>query len=244
MSKVALVTGAARGIGAAVTERLIADGFTVAAIDLNDELLREQKKTYGDKFFSFVCDQTDEGAVVDTIDQIESKIGPIEAFVNVTGWTGGARFDEEKSDYWNKVIAINYQALLYVSHPVVNAMIKRKRGKIVFIASDAARVGTSSEAVYAGAKGAVISFAKSLARENARHNINVNVVCPGPTETPLLRIEMENNPDQIQRMSRLIPFRRLGQPSEQAAAVSFFLSKDSDYITGQTLSVSGGLTMA
>jgi 2-hydroxycyclohexanecarboxyl-CoA dehydrogenase len=141
------------------------------------------------------------------------------------------------------VIAINYDAVLYITHPVLLGMIKQNRGKIVNVASDAGRIGTSGEAVYAGTKAGVIAFSKSLARENARYNINVNSIAPGPTATPLLQAEIEENPDLIKRMTRLIPFRRVGQPEDMANAISFFCSKDSDYITGQVLSVSGGLTM-
>jgi 2-hydroxycyclohexanecarboxyl-CoA dehydrogenase len=169
--------------------------------------------------------------------------GPISAFVNLTGWAGTTRFFEEKSDYWKKVIAINFESMLYVAHPVLLNMIDQKRGKIVLVASDAGRVGTSGEAVYAGMKGGVVAFGKSLARENARHNINVNMVCPGPTDTPLLREEMQENPELIERMTRIIPFRRLGQPNDMAGVISFLCSPDSDYMTGQTVSVSGGLTM-
>jgi 2-hydroxycyclohexanecarboxyl-CoA dehydrogenase len=122
-------------------------------------------------------------------------------------------------------------------------MIGRKRGAMVFIASDAGKVGTATEAVYAGAKGAVIAFAKSIARENARHNININCVAPGPTETPLYIEEEKENPEIIARMLKAIPFRRPARPADQASAVSFLLSKDASYVTGQALSVSGGLTM-
>jgi 2-hydroxycyclohexanecarboxyl-CoA dehydrogenase len=133
--------------------------------------------------------------------------------------------------------------MLYVTHAVLLNMIESKKGKIVLVASDAGRVGTSGEAVYAGMKGGVISFGKSLARENARHNINVNSVCPGPTDTPLLQAEMAENPDLIERMVKMIPFRRVGKPEDMASVISFLCSPDSDYMTGQTLSVSGGLTM-
>ena len=241
--RVALVTGGGGGMGQAIVARLIEDGFFVAAMDINETALDEVAKAGGDDVKTWVCDQTDESAVRQTVAAIEAEMGPVDALVNTIGWAGTTRFSEEDSTYWRKVIAINFESILYVTHPVLNAMITRKRGKIVHIASDAGRVGTSGEAVYAAMKGGVIAFTKSLARENARHNINVNSVAPGPTETPLLKEEMEENPDLIQRMVRLIPFRRVGQPEDQAAAVSFLLSDDASYITGQTLSVSGGLTM-
>ncbi|MBM3541207.1 MAG: SDR family oxidoreductase [Alphaproteobacteria bacterium] len=242
-NKVALVTGAAGGMGMATVRRLVSDGFTVAAMDMNAKGLAELAKTLGASVSSWPCDQTNEAAVREAVKNILAKHGGVDALVNLTGWCGTTRFFEETSDYWSKVIAINFQALLYVTQPVLHHMIEKKRGKICFVASDAGRVGTSGEAVYAGMKGAVISFGKSLARENARHNICVNTMCPGPTDTPLLQEEIRENPDLIQRMVKIIPFRRVGQPDDMANAISFLCSKDSDYITGQTLSVSGGLTM-
>jgi 2-hydroxycyclohexanecarboxyl-CoA dehydrogenase len=177
------------------------------------------------------------------VKQVADKLGPIAVLVNTIGWFGTTRFQDETAEYWRKVIAINFEAVLYVTHPVLLGMIERKKGKIVNISSDAGRVGTSGEAVYAGTKAGLIGFSKSLARECARYNVNVNCIAPGPTETPLLKAEIEENPELIQRMTRLIPFRRVGKPEEMAAAISFFCSSDSDYITGQVLSVSGGLTM-
>ena len=244
--KVALVTGGAGGIGQSVVLRLLRDGFTVAALDNNvkglGELVpRAQERT--EALSTWPCDQTNEKATVDTVAKIEKQLGPIEALVNTIGWVGTTRFDEEDSTYWRKVIAINLEAVLFVTHPILKGMIGRKRGKMVHFASDAGRVGTSGEVVYSATKGGIIALAKSLARENARHNINVNCVSPGPTETPLLKQEIVDNPELIRRMVRLIPFRRVARPEDQAAAVSFLLSPDADYITGQTISVSGGLVM-
>jgi 2-hydroxycyclohexanecarboxyl-CoA dehydrogenase len=241
--KIAFVTGAAGGIGFAICKRLAADGFVVAATDIDEVGLEAVKAELGDAATIHPADQTDEKAMIELVANVESQVGPIDAFVNVTGWTHATRFDGETSAYWKKVVDINYMALLYTAQPVLKAMIGRKRGAMVFIASDAGKVGTATEAVYAGAKGAVIAFAKSIARENARHNININCVAPGPTETPLYVEEQKENPDIIARMLKAIPFRRPAQPSDQASAVSFLLSKDASYVTGQTLSVSGGLTM-
>ncbi|MEZ5776606.1 MAG: SDR family oxidoreductase [Hyphomicrobiaceae bacterium] len=243
--QVALVTGGGGGIGQAVVLRLIADGFHVAAMDLNQKGLDEVKAKAGKDAALTIhhCDQTDEKAVRALVAKVEKELGPIEALVNTIGWVGTSRFADEDSDYWRKVIAINLEAVLYVTHPVLKAMIERKRGKIVHFASDAGRVGTSGEAVYSATKGGLIALAKSLARENARHNINVNCVAPGPTDTPLLQAEIAEDPELIKRMVKLIPFRRVAKPEDQAAAVSFLVSKDADYITGQTISVSGGLTM-
>jgi NAD(P)-dependent dehydrogenase (short-subunit alcohol dehydrogenase family) len=244
--RVALVTGGGGGIGQAVVLRLLRDGFSVAAMDINEKGLAEvseRGREHGAALSLWPCDQTDEAATRAAVAGIESRLGPIEALVNTIGWVGTTRFDEEDSAYWRKVIAINLEAILFVTHPVLKAMIARKRGKMVHFASDAGRVGTSGEVVYSATKGGIIALAKSLARENARHNINVNCVSPGPTETPLLKQEIVDNPELIRRMVRLIPFRRVAQPEDQAAAVSFLLSPDADYITGQTISVSGGLVM-
>ena len=153
-------------------------------------------------------------------------------------------FSQESADYWDKVININYKAALYVTQPVLLSMIERQRGKIVYITSDAAKVGTGGEAVYAGAKAAECAFAKSIARENARHNINVNCIAPGPTESPLMREVEAQNPEMIRRMVKLVPFRRLASPEEQASVVSFLVSDDAQWITGQIISTSGGLTMS
>lgn len=241
--RLTVVTGAAGGIGSALCERLIRDGSRVAALDLNAEALRELQGRLGAQLAVYAVDQTVEADVRRTVQLIERDLGPIDALANVLGWSAATRFDQEASDYWSKVIAINYLALLYIVHPILLAMIGRKRGKMVFVASDAGRTGAGGQAVYAGAKGAVIAFAKSLARENARHNIIVNCVAPGPTETPLYLREQNEHPELVERLIRAIPLRRPATPSEQAAAISFLLSPDADYITGQTLSVSGGLTM-
>ncbi|MFO1058121.1 MAG: SDR family NAD(P)-dependent oxidoreductase [Dongiaceae bacterium] len=241
--KLAVVTGAAGGMGGAAVARLVRDGYRVAAMDINKDGLARLAAESGGAVTAWPCDQTDEAAVRRTIGEVIARHGGVSALVNLTGWAGTTRFHEETSDYWRKVIAINFESMLYVTHAVLQNMIESKRGKIVLVASDAGRVGTSGEAVYAGTKGAVIAFAKSLARENARHKINVNSVCPGPTDTPLLQAEMAEDPELIQRMVKIIPFRRVATPKDIAGVIAFLCSEDSDYMTGQTLSVSGGLTM-
>ena len=241
--RIALVTGASGGIGQAVVARLIKDGFEVAAMDINKTTMDELIGKIPSGMQPYVCDQTDENATRDTVARIETEMGPIHALVNTIGWVGTTRFMEENSDYWRKVIAINLESVLYVSHAVLANMIDRQQGTICNVASDAGRVGTSGEAVYSACKAGIIGLCKSLARENARYNINVNAVSPGPTETPLLQAEIEENPDLIRRMTRLIPFRKVAQPEDQAGAISYLISDDAAYITGQGISVSGGLTM-
>ena len=250
---VALVTGAAGSMGQAVVERLAADGFDIAAIDINEAGLEAAMASTdrastdmvsaATKARHWVVDQTDETAVRATVAAIEQEMGAIEALVNTTGWCEGTFFADETSDYWDKVININYKAALFVTQPVLRGMVERKRGKIVYITSDAAKIGTGGEAVYAGAKAAEGAFAKSIARENARHNINVNCIAPGPTESPLLREVEQQNPEMVRRMVRTVPFRRLATPEEQASVVSFLVSDDARWLTGQVISSSGGLTM-
>jgi 2-hydroxycyclohexanecarboxyl-CoA dehydrogenase len=156
-------------------------------------------------------------------------------------------FVETTPEFWERVIAVNYVGTLNTVHAVLPRMIERQRGRIVSVASDAARVGSSLESIYAGAKGAVISFSKSVAREVARHGITVNVVCPGPTDTPLIRTmagELGTGERFVDALTRAIPMRRLATADDVAPAIVFLASDDAAFITGQTLSVSGGLTMA
>jgi len=164
--------------------------------------------------------------------------------VNNAGWDVVGPFVESAPDVWDKVIAINFRGVLNCCKAVAPRMQSRGAGKIVSISSDAARVGSTGEAVYAGCKAAIIGFSKTLARELAANHINVNVVCPGPTDTALLKNAMAGREKVLESMARGIPFRRLGQPADLAGAVAFFASSDSDFVTGQVLSVSGGLTMA
>lgn len=241
--EVALVTGAAGGIGQAVALRLVKDGYRVVAMDIDAQRLKELAAKGGERLLTRHCDQTQEDQVRSIVADVERDLGPVEALVNTIGWVGTTRFIDEDTAYWKKVIAINLESVLYVTHAVLKGMVERRRGKMVHFASDAGRIGTSGEVVYSATKGGIIAFAKSLAREHARHNINVNCVSPGPTDTPLLQQEIKDDPELIRRMVRLIPFRRVATPEDQAGAVSFLLSKDADYITGQTISVSGGLVM-
>ena len=239
--KLALVAGAAGGMGGATVARLARDGFRIAAVDLNAEGLKQALEGLGDEHRAYPLDITDERQVRQTVRRIESEMGPVEVLVDLVGWCETRPFIQEDSAYWRKIIAINYEGVLYLTHAVLGGMIERKRGKIVYVSSDAGRVGQSGEAVYAGAKGGVIAFAKSLAREVARHGITVNCTAPGPTDTPL---EAQQDMEVINRIIRHIPFRRMARPEEQAAAIAFLVSDDANFITGQTLSVSGGLTMA
>jgi 2-hydroxycyclohexanecarboxyl-CoA dehydrogenase len=245
--KIALVTGAAQGIGRAISERLAAEGAKVAIGDVQKEAAQataDEICRAGFHTRAFAFDVTDLDAVTAAVNAIGREIGPIDILVNNAGWDKIEPFVESAPETWGKVIAINFRGVLNCCKAVAPRMQARGRGKIVSIASDAARVGSTGEAVYAGCKAAIIGFSKTLARELAANRINVNVVCPGPTDTALLHAAMAGRDKLLEAMTRSIPFRRLGKPEDIAGAVAFFASPDADYVTGQVLSVSGGLTMA
>ena len=237
--KVALVTGGASGIGEATVSALAQAGAMVYVGDINAEAGKAVAERVGGTFLQL--DVTSEAAVAAARDKIHGGHGARDVLVNVAGWSKIARFVDTSPDLWQRLIDLNYTGMLRVTHAFLPAMIERAQGKIVHVASDAGRAGSGGEAVYSGAKGGVIAFTKALARETARFAINVNCVCPGPTDTPLLA----SIPDQQREsLMRAIPFRRFAKPSEVADAIVFFASGRAAYLTGQVLSVSGGLTMA
>ncbi|MGH7915999.1 MAG: SDR family oxidoreductase, partial [Candidatus Binataceae bacterium] len=203
----------------------------------------DEIKAGGGAALAVQLDVTDLNQAIAAADTVERELGPIDILVNNAGWDKLEPFVQSEPETWERVIAINYRGLLNCCKAIVPRMQARNHGKIVSIASDAGRVGSSGEAVYAGCKAGIIAFSKTLAREVARNGINVNVVCPGPTETALLKGVMEAQPKVLEAMKRGIPLRRLGQPEDLAGAVAFFVSSDADYATGQVLSISGGLTM-
>ena len=182
------------------------------------------------------------------VEQITAELGPVEVAVNNAGWDDFMKFLDTDEDFWDKILEINFKGALRVNHTVVPGMIERGFGRVINIGSDAGRVGSSLEAVYSGAKGGIIAFTKTLAREVATKGVTVNTVCPGPTDTPALRKVADNSGQDADKglsgMTRAVPMKRLALPSDVAAAVAFFASDETAYITGQTLSVSGGLTMA
>jgi len=174
------------------------------------------------------------------VKQAQDALGQIDILVNNAGWDVIEPFWKNTPEFWDKVIDTNYKSVIYCSRAVLDGMMENNRGKIINVASDAGRVGSSGETVYAGAKGGVIAFTKSLAREVARFNINVNCICPGPTDTPLYQGQSEKIKMALEKA---IPLKRVATPDDIAGAAVFFASSLSDYITGQILSVSGGLTM-
>jgi 2-hydroxycyclohexanecarboxyl-CoA dehydrogenase len=243
--RVALVTGAARGIGRAIATELAHAGHDVAVADILDEAAAETAAAIDG--MAVRLDVTDSESVDRAVAAAEARLGPIDVLVNNAGWDELRPFVETDEAFWDRVIEINFKGCLRVTRRIVPGMIERGYGRVVNVGSDAARVGSSNEAVYAGAKGGIVAFTKTLARETARHGITANVVCPGPTETPLLAGMLEGGDDiarTIEAMRRAVPMRRLGTPEDVAAAVAFLASERAGYITGQTLSVSGGLTMA
>ena len=246
--RTALVTGGGGGIGSAIGVALAADGHSVAIADLDLETARQSAgriKAAGGRSAPIELDVTDGGAMTEAISSVERELGSIEILVNNAGWDELKPFVETDEAFWNRVIEINFKGCLQTTREVLPGMMERGYGRIVNIASDAARVGSSMESVYAGAKGAVIAFTKTIAREAARAGITANAVCPGPTRTPMLdRMAAEGGQKLVDALVRAVPMRRLAEPEDIAAAVAFLASDRAGYITGQTLSVSGGLTMA
>jgi 2-hydroxycyclohexanecarboxyl-CoA dehydrogenase len=247
--KAAIVTGSGSGIGKAIAERLAAEGCIVGILDLNGgaaEASAGAITAAGGKAHAHAVDITDLSAVQAGVKAFEREAGPVEVLVNNAGWDKAMPFLASTPDLWKKLIDINLYGPLNMHYAVLPGMVERKRGRVVSIASDAGRVGSSGEAVYSACKGGVIALTKTLARELARNNIQLNAVCPGPTDTPLLRSfaeEGEAGAKLIERLTRAIPMRRLGQPGDYPGIVAFLASDDAGFITGQTISVSGGLTM-
>jgi 2-hydroxycyclohexanecarboxyl-CoA dehydrogenase len=248
MAEIAVVTGGAGAIGAAVCRHLAAAGRRVVVLDLDDkQAAAVAGELPGDGHVGLGLDVSDTDAVRAAVDSVENDLGPIVSLINVAGWDRFVPFVDTTPELWDKVIAINYRGPLNTVHAVLPRMISRGGGRIVSVASDAARVGSSLEAVYSGAKGAVVAFSKSVAREVAKHGITVNVVCPGPTDTPLIHRmagELGTGDKFVDALKKAIPMRRLADPDDIAPAVVFLASDGARFITGQTLSVSGGLTMA
>ncbi|MFN0147645.1 MAG: SDR family NAD(P)-dependent oxidoreductase [Dehalococcoidia bacterium] len=248
--QVIIVTGGGSGIGRATSRRLASEGARVAIADVNAAGADETAALVrGDGSPVPLCirtDVTDLAAVQAMARGVLEWGGRIDGLVNNAGWDQIELFIQSEPETWDKVIGVNLRGPINCTHAVLPAMIGQRAGRIVNISSDAGRVGSSGEAVYSACKAGVIGFSKTIAREVARYAINVNVVCPGVTDTPLLEQATGGADGQriIESMVRQVPFRRLGQPEEIAAAVAFFLSPDAVFCTGQVLSVSGGLTMA
>lgn len=241
--KTAVITGAASGIGRATAETLARAGAHVLLGDIaegkGEEAAHAIRGAGGGADF-LRLDVTELASIEAFRTSAMLRRGHVDVVVNVAGWGRVEPFVKNTPDFWRKVIDLNLFGPIAVTRAFLEPMIERKAGKIVSVSSDAGRVGSLGESVYAGAKGGAIAFTKSLAREMARFNVNVNCVCPGPTDTPLLAAVPEKHREAFVRVT---PMQRLAKPSEIADAVLFFASARSDFITGQVLSVSGGLTM-
>jgi 2-hydroxycyclohexanecarboxyl-CoA dehydrogenase len=251
MSRVTFVTGGASGIGRGIALELARAGQRVAVADLNRagaEAVVDEIRAAGGDGAAVEVDITSGESVDAAVAEAERALGPVEVLVNCAGWDDFMNFVDTDEAFWQKVVQLNYVGMLRVTHTLVPGMIERGWGRVINIGSDAGRVGSSLEAVYSGAKGATIAFTKTLAREVATSGITANTVCPGPTDTPALRKFADSSGADadkvISGMTRAVPMKRLGTPEDVAAAVRFFASDETSFITGQTLSVSGGLTMA
>ena len=247
--KVALVTGAASGIGLAIAKRLATEGMAVGVLDINAEAAAKaaaEIRAAGGKADSEACDITSPEMVKSAVAALESRLGPTWALVNNAGWDTPMPFLKTTPDFWQKIIAINYFGPLNMTHAVASGMAQRGGGRIIFIASDAGRVGSSGEVVYSGCKGATIAFAKAFAREVSRKKVLLNCVCPGPTNTPAMDAFVgtgEEGQKIRDAMVRGVPLGRIGEPDDYPGLVAFLASDDASFMTGQTISISGGLTM-
>jgi 2-hydroxycyclohexanecarboxyl-CoA dehydrogenase len=248
--RVALVTGGAQGIGRGIAEGLALDGFHVVVADRLGEQAEATVAAIrqdGGAASALEVDVTDSALVSSALDGVANDVGPVHVLVNNAGWDDHKRFVETDEAFWDQIIDLNFKAALRFVRHLLPGMIDRKAGRIVNIGSDAGRVGSSMEAVYSGARGGVIAFTKTIAREAARAGVTANVVCPGPTRTPAMDAVLAQQGDAeavMAAMVKAVPMRRLGEPTDIAAAVRFFASDAAGFVTGQTLSVSGGLTMA
>jgi 2-hydroxycyclohexanecarboxyl-CoA dehydrogenase len=242
-----IVTGGASGIGAATCLRLADEGAIVGIFDRDAARAAEVvRKCTGGAARAYDVDITDETGVEEAVSAFEQDVGPIDGLANIAGWDKAAHFLDTDRGLWDRIIQINLYGPLIMHKMVLRRMAARGKGRVVNVASDAGRVGSSGEAVYAACKGGVIALTKTLARELAREGITLNVVCPGPTDTPLFQdfaAAMPGGEKLRDALARAIPLRRLGRPGDYPGMIAFLLSDDAAFITGQTISISGGLTM-
>jgi 2-hydroxycyclohexanecarboxyl-CoA dehydrogenase len=248
--KSAIITGGAGGIGSATCRRFAAEGARVAVFDRDEagaQKVAREIEAAGGKAQAFTCDISDRQSVDAAVAASESALGPVAVLVNNAGFDIFKPFLKTEPSEWERLIAINLRGPLHMHHAVLPGMVERRYGRVVNVASDAARVGSTGEAVYAACKSAMLGFSKTLAREHARDGITLNVVCPGPTNTNLLAdfLKGAGNPDKlIEAFRRSIPLGRIGAPDDLPGTIAFFASDDAAYVTGQVISVSGGLSMA
>ncbi len=245
-----VVTGGGGGIGSAVCAGFAAEGASVAVLDRAGDAAVATATTItdeGGRAVSVECDISERASVDGAVEQVTTELGPIDVLVNNAGWDLFVPFLQTEPEDWSRLIDINLVGALHMHHAVLPGMVERAVGRVVTVASDAARVGSSGEAVYAACKAGLVAFSKTLAREHSRHGLTFNVVCPGPTDTALLATvtDAAANPEKLREaFRRSIPMGRLGQPDDLVGAILFFASDEASFVTGQVLSVSGGLTMA
>lgn len=249
-NKTAIVTGGGGGIGRAVSQRLAEEDCKVAVLDRDQaaaqktvDIILEQ----GGVAAAYAADITDYQAIANTVEQIEQQLGTPVILVNNAGYDKFMPFLKTEPALWDQLISINLTGALNMHHLVLPKMLAAGGGKVINVASDAARVGSSGEAVYAACKAGLVGLSKTLARELATKNINLNVVCPGPTDTALLKsvADTSSNPEKLlEAFKNAVPMRRIGQPEDYPGIIALLASEDANFITGQVISVSGGLTMA
>ncbi|WP_037370772.1 SDR family NAD(P)-dependent oxidoreductase [Amycolatopsis orientalis] len=240
--KIALVTGAGQGIGAAIAAKLAAEGATVVVTDINEETAKATAGRIGNRSLGLRTDVADRDSVAATVDRVVDELGRVDVLVNNAGWDKAEPFVDSEPATWDRIIRINLYGQLHTCRQVLPIMAAQGYGRVVNIGSDSGRVGSSGEAVYSAAKGGVIAFTKTIAREMARAGVTANCVSPGPTDTALFA--SIGGEKLREALKKAIPLKRLGQPEDLANAVAFLASDEAAFITGQTVSVSGGLTMS
>lgn len=240
--RTALVTGGAGGIGSAICRQLAALGARVVIVDLNIAGARAIAAGLNEAA-AFSVDLSVPASVDALVDEVKREVGRIDVLVNNAGWDKVEPFTQSVPATWDRLLNINLRAPIQLTHAFLGDMLARQWGRLVYISSDAARVGSTGESVYSACKAGLIGFSKTMAREAARSQVTSNVVCPGPSDTPLLAEVARDKPKLIEALKRSIPLGRLGQPDDIAGLVGFLSSERAGYITGQTISVSGGLTM-
>jgi 2-hydroxycyclohexanecarboxyl-CoA dehydrogenase len=243
----ALLTGGASGIGRATAIRLAEEGCRVGILDIDAAGAAETAARCAGEVWTRRADITERAQVETAVGLFENEVGPVDLLANIAGWDVVRNFLDTDTALWDRIIAINLYGPLHLHHVVLPGMVRRGFGRVVNVSSDAGRVGSSGEAVYAACKGGIIAFTKTMARELARQGVTLNVLCPGPTDTPLFDSVKAASPEGAriaEALARAVPLRRIGRPEDYPGAIAFLLSDDAAYITGQTLSVSGGLTMS